>query len=197
MAASVAILNGLALIASRLPNVNPPTPIYAIIGSDDAIPLTIPSSWGEFSPKYETLVSDFPIEQGGFAAYNKVRRPSTVFVQMIKTGSDLARFAWLSAIQQQELTQPTKLYTLISPQGVYIDYTLVGFQHTTRPDRGSNMLYLELQFQQVPQIEPSAGIYTNVAEAPASPVQQIGRLFTTTVSKAQATVANAAKYITG
>jgi len=197
MVASVAILNGLAVIASRLPNLNPPTPIYAIVGSDDGIPLTIPSSWGEFSPSRESLVSDYPVEAGGFAGYNKVRRPSTVFVQMIKTGSDLARFAWLSAIQQLEDTQPTKLYTLISPQGVYIDYTLVGIRNTTRPDRGSNMLYLELQFQQVPQIESSAGIYTNVAEAPASPVQQVGRVFTTVVSRAQATVANAAKYITG
>jgi len=197
MAASVAVLNALAIIASRLPNLNPPTPIYAIIGSDDLIPLTIPSSWGEFSPKYETQVSDYPVEKGGFAAYNKVRRPATVFVQMIKTGSDLARFAWLAAIQQLEDTDPTKLYTLISPQGIYVDYTLVGFQNTTRPDHGSNMLYLELQFQQVPQIESSAGTYTDVAEAPASAVHEIGRLFTTTVSKAQASVANAAKYITG
>lgn len=194
---SIAVLNALALVASALPNLNPPTPIYAIIGSDDFIPLTIPSSWGEFSYKYSTQVSDYPVEKGAFAAYNKAHRPSQVYVQMIKTGSDLARFAWLTAIQQTEAANPTRLYTIVSPQAVNIDYTLTDISYETRQDRGSNILRLELQFTEVPQIPSSAGTYTNVAEAQATPVSQLGRVFTSVVSTAQATVANARSYITG
>lgn len=197
MVASVAVLDALALVASSLPNINPPTPIYAIIGTDDLIPLTIPSSWGEFAYQYETQVSDYPIEQGAFGAYNKVHRPSIVNVQLIKTGSDLARFAWLQAIRQVEATDPTRLYTIISPQGVDIDYTLTSMRYETRQDRGSNILRLELQFSEVPQIASSDGTYTNVADPSASPVRELGRLFTTTVSTAQATVANARTFITG
>lgn len=197
MAATVAALNALALVASKLPNLNPPIPIYAIVASDTLIPLTIPSSWGEFSPRYETALSDYPVEFGAFAIYNKVRRPIGVNVQLVKTGSDLARFAWLAAIQQQEANDPTQLYTLISPQGVFVDYTLAGLSYETRQDRGSNLLYLSLNFVEIPQIPSSAGAYDNTAAAKSGPVQQLGRLFTNTIGAAQGAAANAFKYITG
>jgi hypothetical protein len=195
--ASVAALNALALIASSIPSLNPPIPIYAVIASDTFIPLTIPSSWGEFSPRYETQLSDYPLEQGAFALYNKVRRPTVVRVTMIKTGSDLARFAWLAAIQQMEANNPLQLYTLVSPQGVFVDYTLAGLSYDTRPDKGSNLLYLELQFTQVPQIDSSTGQYTNPASALSGPVQQLGQLFTRSASAAQNALSNAQVYITG
>lgn len=197
MAATVAALNALALIASNIPNVNPPIPIYAIVASDTLIPLTIPSSWGEFSPRYETALSDYPVEFGAFAIYNKVRRPIGVNVQLVKTGSDLARFAWLAAIQQQEANDPTQLYTLISPQGVFVDYTLAGLSYETRQDRGSNLLYLSLNFVEIPQIPSSAGAFDNTVAAKSGPVQQLGRLFTNTISAAQNAAANAFSYITG
>lgn len=195
--ASVAILNTLAIIASQLPNINPPTPIYSIFGSDDLIPLTIPSSWGEFAYKYDTQVSDYPVEPNGFAAYNKVNRPSRIYVQMVKTGSDIARFTWLAAIQQQESDDPTRLYTILCPDGVFLDYTLEGLSFEKRPDRGSNILRLELQFTQVPQIPSSSGDYTNVAEAPASAVREIGRVFNNALSSATTATANAFSFITG
>lgn len=197
MAATVAALNALALVASRLPNINPPFPIYAIVSSKTLIPLTIPSSWGEFAPRYETAMSDYPMEFGAFAIYNKVRRPIGVNVQLIKTGSDVARFAWLAAIQQQEANSPNELYTLISPQAVFVDYALAGLSYETRQDRGSNMLYLSLNFVEVPQIPSSAGAYDNTAEAKAGPVQQLGRLYTNAATAAQNAAANAVGYITG
>jgi len=197
MTASVAAFNALALIASNIPSLNPPTPIYAVVMSDTLIPLTVPSSWGEFSPRYETQISDYPVETGAFALYNKVRRPQTVTVSLTKTGSDIARFSWLAAIRQQEASNPLQLYTLISPQDVFVDYTLTGLSYETRPDRGSNILRLQLTFTQVTQIDSSAGGYTNPLEAFAGPVQQLGQLFTSAASLPQTALANASAYITG
>ena len=197
MVASVAAFNALAIIASNIPSLNPPTPIYAIVASNSLIPFTIPSSWGEFSPKYETQISDYPVETGAFALYNKVRRPQTVMVTMIKTGSDLARFAWLGAVRQAEANNPLQLYTLISPQDVFVDYTLTGLSYETRPDRGSNILRLSLTFTQVTQISSSLGGFTNPLEALAGPVQQLGQLFTTAATLPQTALGNARAYITG
>lgn len=194
---TVAALDALALIASALPSINPPVPIYAIVASDTFLPLTIPTSWLEFSPKYETQVSDYPVESGAYAIYNKVRRPIGVNVTMRKTGSDLARFAWLTAIQQMEALQPQQLYTLISPQGVYFDYTLSGLSYETRPERGSNVLNLLLQFMEVPQIPSSAGTFDNTLAAKSSPVAQLGQLYTTGASLVQTGLANAKTFITG
>jgi hypothetical protein len=197
MAASVAVLNALAIIASDIPSLNPATPLYAVVASDTLIPLTVPSSWGEFSPRYETQVSDYPVENGAFALYNKVRRPQTVYVSMTKTGSDLARFSWLAAIRQAEANNPLQLYTLISPQDVFVDYTLTGLAYETRPDRGSNILRLYLTFTQVPQINSSTGGFTNPLEPSSGPVQQLGQLFTQVATLPQTALANASAYITG
>lgn len=197
MVATVAALDALALVASNLPNVNPPTPIYAIVASDTFIPLTIPSSWGEFSPKYETVMSDYPQEQGAFQPFNKVRRPWQVHLTLIKTGSDLARAAWFAAIQQQEANAPTQLYTLISPQGIFADYALAGMAYETRKERGSNLLYLNLQFLEIPLIASADGTYTNPVEAKSGPVQQIGRVFTQAATAAQNALINAQQFILG
>lgn len=194
---TVVVLDALSFIASKLPSVNPPVPIYAIVESDTLFPLGVPSSWGEFSPKYETQVSDYPVESGAFALYNKVRRPMTVECLLIKTGSDLTRFAWLAAIQQQEANNPLQLYTLISPQGIFVDFTLTGLSYQTRNDRGSNMLYLTLQFTQVQQIASSLGVYDNVLDPKSGPVQQLGQVYTSAMNTAQTGLTNASNFILG
>lgn len=192
--ASVAALNALALVSANLPNVNPPMPVYAILQSDTLLPLTIPSSWGEFSPQYEVAMSDYPQEQGAFQLYNKVRRPRTVTVSMTKTGSDLARFAWLAAIEQQEAQMPTQLYTLLSPQAVYLDYAIQRMSYSVRPDRGSNILHLDIVFMEVPQIVTDAT--SNTVQPKSGPVQQIGQLFTRATTAAQNALANVGTFLT-
>ena len=195
--AQIAALQALSFAASQLPTLNPPTPIYAIVASDTFLPLAIPSSWGEFSAKYETQLSDYPQEYGAFQPYNKVRRPTEVNVTMIKTGSDLARFAWLAAIQQFEALKPQQLFTIISPQLIATDYSLSGLAYETRPDRGSNILYLTLRFTEIPQIPSSTGTYTNAQEAKSGPLQQLGQLFTNAAGAAQTALANAKSFIMG
>lgn len=195
MVASVAAFDALALVASNLPGVNTPIPIYAIVQSDTFIPLTIPSSWGEFSPRYDVELSDYPQEQGAFSVYNKVVRPRSINVTLIKTGSDIARFAWLAAIEQQEANNPLQLYTLIAPQGVYTDYTIAGISYVTRADKGQNMLYLTLKFQEIPQLPDTSGTYTNTVAAKSGPVQQLGRVFTSASTAAQDALINASTFL--
>ena len=82
-----AVLNLVSLIAKTLPRFNPPRPIYAILNAETLIPLTIPDSWQEVTlVAAEYQVSDYPIEDGGFAPYNKVRRPSFVTAPLTKPG---------------------------------------------------------------------------------------------------------------
>lgn len=195
MPATVTGLNILSGIASRLPRLNPPRPIYAIVDSETFEPLTVPDSWGEFAPRYESTISDYPVETGAFAAYNKVRRPIGVSVTLVKTGSDVARLTWLAAIQQSELQQPTRLFTLISPQGVYVDYTLVGLSFETRQDRGSNMLYLTMQFTQVQQIPSSADAKSNVKEPKSGIVERIGQVYTNATNSVQTALIDAKNFI--
>jgi hypothetical protein len=195
--AQIASLQALSFAASHLPGLNPPTPIYAVVSSDTFIPLAVPDSWGDFSAKYETQLSDYPQEFGAFQPYNKVRRPIEVNVTLIKTGSDLARFSWLAAIQQQEANNPEQLYTLISPQLIATNYSLSGLSYDTRPDRGSNKLFLTLRFTEIPQIPSSLGTYTDVLEAKSGPLQQLGQLYSNAATTAQTALVNASNFILG
>ena len=195
MPATVTGLNILSAIASRLPKLNPPRPIYAIVDSETFEPLTVPDSWGEYTPVYDSQVSDYPVEKGAFAVYNKVRRPIGVTVTLVKTGSDVARFTWLAAIQQSELQAPTRLFTLISPQSVYVDYTITGMSFETRQDRGSNMLYLTVRFMEIAQIPSSDDTKTNVQEPKSSPIDRIGQVYTDAANSVQTALINAKNFI--
>ncbi|MDR3389086.1 MAG: hypothetical protein P4L92_18755 [Rudaea sp.] len=195
--AQVVALQALSVAASSASGLNPATPIYAVVSSDTFLPLATPDSWGEFSAKYETQLSDYPQEYGAYQPYNKVKRPIEVMVQLIKTGSDLARFAWLAAIQQQESNSPEQLYTLISPQLIATDYSLSGLSYETRQDRGSNKLFLNLRFTEIPQIASSSGTYTDTLSANSSPVSQLGQLYTNAMSAATTALVNAKSFIMG
>jgi len=197
MVASVAVLDALTLIADAIPSLNPPTPIYAVFRSDSLIPLTIPSSWLAFELAYENAISDYPQQTGAFQPYNKVRRPQTIRVTMVKTGSDLARLTWLAAIQQQEANNPTQLYTLLSPEGIFVNYTIASLRKATRTDRGQNILYLDIEFLEVPQIPAAAGTYDNTSEAKSGPVQQLGQLYTSAATAVQNAAINAQAFILG
>jgi len=193
--AQIAALQALSFAASKLPTLNPPTPIYAVVASDTFLPLAFPTSWSEFSARYETQMSDYPQELGAYSVYNKVKRPIEVIVTLIKTGSDLARFAWLAAIQQQEANNPQQLYTLISPQLIATDYAIGGLSYETRNDRGSNILYLTIRFVEVPQIPSSLGVYTSTLEAKSGPLQQLGQLYSNAAAAAQTALINAKTFI--
>lgn len=185
-----------SLLASTVITANPPVPIYAVIAADTFIPLAIPSSWGEFSPSYEASISDYPQEQGAFQPYNKVRRPQTVRVTLIKSGSDLARYAWLAAIQQAEANNPEQLYTLISPDAIYTDYTIQKMTYTKRTEKGSHMLYLDIDFLEVPQLSFAAtGTFLDTLVAKSGPVGQIGQVFTAAIGASQNALVNAQKFL--
>lgn len=185
-----AVLNVISLIAKNLPKLNPSRPIYAIVNAQTQIPLALPDSWAEITPLVaEYQVSDYPIEDGGFAPYNKVRRPTQVPATLVKEGSDLERATWLEAIRQQLQADPIALYNIITPQAIFPNMTLVGIAYQTRGDRGSNMLYLELKFSEVPQIETPSLLGSNAVEPASGPMADVGRVYSAETPSAVASLA--------
>lgn len=178
--APAAVLNVVSLIASYLPRLNPPTPIYAILNTETGIPLTIPSSWAEITPRFaEYQITEYPVESGAFMAANKVRRPMLVDATLIKTGSDLARASWLEAIRQQLASDPLARYNILTPQGLFQSMTITRLGFQTRHDRGQNMLYLELQFSEVPQITASSLLGDYAVDPESSSTAEQGRVYAT------------------
>lgn len=179
--ASVTALQALSFIASQFPKINPPFPIYAVLSADTFLPLFLPDSWLEFNPKYEAAPSDYPVEKGAFAANNIARRPWQVEVVVTKTGSDIARAAWLLSLQMQLSNNPAALYNLISPNGVYLSYAIVGVSYATRQESGSNKLNLSVTFSEIPTIPTS--VQKAPTAAPKSAAQtDTGQVYTNDVT---------------
>lgn len=190
-----AILNAVSLIAKFLPNLNPPRPIYAILNVKTYLPLTLPSSYAEVTPRFaEYQISDYPVEDGAFMAANKVRRPTLVDVTLVKTGSDLARFTWLEAVRQQVASDPLARYHILTPNGLFQNLTIIGLSFQTRRDRGQNMLYLDIKFSEVPDIETSSLVGEKAKDAESTPTEDAGRVYPTNTPTATQSQVNANPY---
>lgn len=187
-----AVLNGISVLASNLPKLNPRTPIYAIVNAETFIPLALPDSWQEVTPRLaEYQVADYPIEDGAFLAYNKVRRPMSVEAVLIKEGSDLARATWLEAIRQQLAVDPQARYNVITPNGLFNSMTITRLDFQTRQDKGSNLLYLNMQLSEVLQIVSPSMLGANVRVPESGPLAAVGRVFSSITDTATAALARA------
>lgn len=95
----------------------------------------------------EAKVSDFPIEQGQFASYNKVQNPASPVVTLALSGSEGDRTNFLNAIDAACIS--TELYSVVTPEVKYINYSIERYTYTRRADRGVTLLVVEISLKEV------------------------------------------------
>lgn len=114
--------------------------------------LGIGSTWSTDSVDYskETAVSDFPVERGGFAAYNKVEAPATPTVKLCLQGSESARKGFLDAIDAA--CKSTNLYSVVTPEVTYKDFSIERYDYQRRASRGATLLIVSLTLKEIRQV---------------------------------------------
>lgn len=100
-----------------------------------------------FEAALETRISDYPVEQGGFGSYNKVQVPFDVRLIMSRGGSVEDREDFYSAIETA--WKSTDLYTVVTPEKVYLDVNIVTLRRMAAADRGATLLTLEIGLREV------------------------------------------------
>ena len=103
----------------------------------------------------ETKVSDFPIEQGSFASYNKVETPASPIVTLCLTGSENNRRTFLEAIDKA--VKSTDLYSVVTPEVTYIDYSIERYNYSRRSSKGATLLIVEITLKEIRQV---SALYT-------------------------------------
>ena len=101
-------------------------------------------------------VSDFPVEQGGFASYNKVNVPNNVKVRLTVGGK--ARIGAFQAALAAELSAPN-LYNVVTPTATYLNVTLEGYDYSQASESGLNLLLVDLALKEIREVSPA---YTKV-----------------------------------
>jgi hypothetical protein len=128
--------------------------------SADGTPALVPDSVLGVEYREEQSISDYPIEDGGFESYNKVRRPYEARVPMAKGGPSAEREAFLRVTE--DLIDSTDLYTVVTPERTYLNANVIGYSYSRRSQEGAQLIIIELQLQEV-RIAPSPS-YSNTRE---------------------------------
>ena len=115
-------------------------------------------------------ISDYPIEDGGFASYDKVETPFEGRVRFASGGSSDVRQALLLSIEG--IIGDLNFYDLVTPDRIYINANVVREEYRrTQQEAGASLLTIDVALQEVRIL---SGDIMNATQDPASADQQNG-----------------------
>lgn len=123
---------------------------WSLVDEDGAAPIAF-TSFLSASVKDGGGVVSAPLEQGGFAAYNKTESPLEAAVSLAVQGDDAELQAVLDALR--ELKADTRLCSLVTPEAEYPSLTLESYNYSRTREAGLGLLTVELQLKEVRQVE--------------------------------------------
>jgi hypothetical protein len=136
-----------------------------------------------FNFRRQTRVSDFPVQSGGFASYNKVLLPANPIVTLALTGNESDRTQFLNSIEAA--TQSTELFSVVTPEVQYINYTLEEYNYSRTAQQGTTLLLVEISLKEIRQVslqtstvqtENQNSSITNSNDPTASPSASSGQV---------------------
>lgn len=144
-------------------------PTWGIYGSGANIGTAVltPDSIIDFGARSQWQVLSFPVQQGGFASYNKVIVPSEFSVRMTRGGSQADRQSFLQQIAN--IAGDTNLYTILTPEWVYQNCNVTRYEVTRRGAAGAFFLDVDVYFIQVNQV---TSIYQSATQNAQNPTAQ-------------------------
>jgi hypothetical protein len=133
-------------------------------------------STGAVEYSKETKISDFPLERGGFASYNKVETPANPRVTLYFTGSENERTEFLNTLD--EAVKSTDLYSVVTPEMTYIEYSIEKYDYQRTHSKGANLLIVDLALREIRQVEAQYTKASQVKDVGAVPPVDSGKVQT-------------------
>ena len=124
--------------------------VYGIFDADTNEPAFDYDTFVDFKLHANVKVSDFPVEQGAFATYNKVNRPNTVKVKLAVTDMPTRRHAFLIALDA--VLKSTRLFNVVTQDATYLNVTLEDYSYARTKIGGWGKVVAELAFLEVRQV---------------------------------------------
>lgn len=101
----------------------------------------------------ESRVPSQPVEEGGFASYNKVASPATVSVKLAKSGKPDTLGNFLAAVK--ELESSLELYSVVTPERTLTSMNVVAVRYNRQVSEGVDRVVVELGLQEIRQVTPA------------------------------------------
>lgn len=179
--------------------------VSGVLGSvQKGSPVLTPDSVLSLEWHGEERISDYPVQNGQFASYNKVKVPFDLRMVVTCQGLNIIQDALQSVTQSLDqalsniglafgqpmsrdaflrqldtMLDSTDLYDVITPDKVYQNVNLVGYNHAKKNDEGGTLIIAELMFREVRESgdaqysSPSTSVgdpITSTSESAATPV---------------------------
>jgi hypothetical protein len=90
----------------------------------------------------ETDVPDYPVENGGFASYNKFVRPKDIRVSIATGGSTIPTATLFSIIDAA--VSSTDLYSVVTPDATYPSVNLDHYDYRRTAQNGAQMVTIDV-----------------------------------------------------
>ena len=116
----------------------------------------------------ENQVAHEPIEQGGFASYNKQDSPKEITVTLACTKMYMSQQPVLESIDK--LASGTQKLSLITPASEYKNLNIESYSYRRTEDAGAGLLAVELKLVEVREVEVKKK--TTATEKPKSEGKQ-------------------------
>lgn len=115
----------------------------------------------------EARVPDYQIEDGAFAAYNKVELPFIGNVTLACGGDAVTRENFITALRTAK--KSLDMFTIITPDGMYPNANIVELDWRRTAENGAYMIIADIKIKEIRIVSAQ---YTRVAQQPsgASPV---------------------------
>lgn len=140
----------------------------------DSLGLGVTLSTGSVDYSKETKISDFPIEQGGFASYNKVETPASPVVTLHLSGSENNRRTFLDEIDKA--VKSTDFYSVVTPEVTYANYSIERYNYTRRNTKGATLLTVELTLKEIREVSAQYSQIQAPKDVGATPTVDTGKV---------------------
>ena len=126
------------------------------------VPIALADSVLSVEYSREFRISNYPVEQGGFASYDKVATPFEPRVVLAKGGTDDDRATFLKALDAA--CGSTDLYDVVTPDTIYHNANLIRVDFKRTRESGVGLLTVDLHLMEV---RLSAGTTFSNSKAPS------------------------------
>jgi hypothetical protein len=125
-------------------------PVWGVFNADGTRAIAADNVMA-FDYRAEWSVSNFPVQSGQFASYNKVVHPFDTSVILTKGGSEADRTAFLLACQN--VAASLNLYTILTPEQQYQNCNVTRMEMSRKDVKGAFFVVVELFFTQIVQVD--------------------------------------------
>jgi len=110
-------------------------------------PVVLADNVVSFDFRQQYTISDYPVEQGAFASYNKVQIPFDGRFRFSTGGSDDDKSAFVQSIR--DIIGDLNLYTIVTPIAIYSSVNLTHWDYGQTATNGVGLLTIDVWTEEV------------------------------------------------